>query len=181
MDRLKILKELIADESTVELVEDYSKYKCVLNESASDYCVEICNIPMNAIVIKVDNFNSPNGFFRNSKMECKRADFIIVVEEPEPQVLFIELKRSGRSSTSKEIIAQLKGAYCAFSYCEKIISEFWSSENIFEGFEKRYYVFYSIPITKSMTYEKPKGKDNLSPDKARHISDKRIQYRKLIS
>ena len=37
MDKLKIIHELVKDEATVELVDEFSKHKCILTECDSDY------------------------------------------------------------------------------------------------------------------------------------------------
>lgn len=181
MSKLDIIRSLIKENATVDTIKEYSYHKCILDESESDYFVEILNIPDNAIIIKSDAFVSPNTFFKGSKMECKRADYIIVVDDPEPQILFIELKRSGKSATNQEIIAQLKGAYCLLKYCENIVSEFWKENDIFSDFIMRYYVFYYRSINKKMAFEKRAGKDNLTPENARKISERKIQFRRLIS
>ncbi len=181
MSKLEIIRELINESATVEIITEYSHHKCVLIEPESDYLVEILNLPTNAIVIKGDNFVSPDTFFKGSKMECKRADYIIVVDDPEPQILFIELKRSGKSATHQQITAQLKGAYCLLKYCESIVNEFWREKDILSDFVMRYYVFYSIPINKEMSRNKSMGKDNLSPEKARKIRGKKILFKRLIS
>ncbi len=181
MGKLDIIKELINPEATVQLTVDYQKCKCVLDEPDSDYYVEVLNVPDDAIVIKADVFDSPINFFNGSKMECKRADYIMIVEQPEPQILFIELKRSKASSTNKEIYAQLKGSYCLMQYCENIIEQFWEQKEIFDEFETRYYVFYSLSVNKKMSYKRNRGKDNLKPEDARKLSQKTIQYRHLIS
>jgi hypothetical protein len=85
MSDLKILKELIRDEALVTIEDGlYGKPKVTLiepkNQCHSEYTVDINNIPKNAIVIKTDTFPAPTPIFNGSKGECKRADFVIIVE-----------------------------------------------------------------------------------------------------
>ncbi|MDF2843124.1 MAG: hypothetical protein K0R00_1550 [Herbinix sp.] len=184
MSELMILRELLKDNTLINTVPcklSYkSTYKCILKEESSDYCLEITDIPHDAIIIKADQFKGSIEFFKGTKMECKRADYIIIVDKPRPQVLYIELKRSRDSSTNKEMYAQLKGAHCLFNYCKDIINEFWC-KGLFNHYENRYYIFYSISLNKYKTYEKFSSINNIYPERPRIIRGSSIHFNRLIA
>lgn len=165
----KNLNELLNPSVVIPLKKEYNKNYCILNEADSDYQLTIKHIPDDAIVIKCDKFTSPNNFFKNSKMECKRADYAIVLINKKT-ILYIELKRSKKSATSAEIVAQLKGAKCIIKYCACILTQFWG-ENDLDNYQDRYYKYINKNTNKRPSRESQPD-DNYTPETARKIQKK---------
>jgi hypothetical protein len=176
MTTLQILKELIKNEAMVELNESNGKYYCKLKESVSDYELQIDNLPRETIVISADKFPSPNGFFANSKMECKRADYIIVTEIPKKQIVYIELKRSTSAASAKHVTAQLIGAKCVMEYCKAVGKEFWRDKDFLNDYECRYVRFVAKTLDKKGT-RPSKAKRNDTPQNALIVKSRdKIQF-----
>lgn len=91
MSDIAILKEMIKESATVPLVEDsYGKKQVTLREPAlPNYFVTIRGMPSDdqVIIIKVDDFTSPEAIFCGSKGECKRADFVIIADTGKKKVI----------------------------------------------------------------------------------------------
>jgi len=164
MSDITILKKIIQNTARVPLEKDsYGKSKVILTEThLSNYSVTINGMPDDdqVIVIKSDSFVEPKAVFQGSKGECKRADFVIIANTDRKKVIFcIELK-SGNPD-SKEIIQQLKGAYCFTIYCREIGKIFWEETDFLKDYEYRF-----ISITKILQIKKPEiNYDNIIIDK----------------
>lgn len=174
----KSLDELLKPSAIIPLKKEYEKNYCILNEADSDYQLTIKHLPDDAIVIKCDEFTSPKSFFNNNKMECKRADYAIVLIEKK-MILYIELKRSKKSTTNPEIVAQLKGAKCVINYCACILTHFWG-ENDLDKYQDRYYKYINKNTNKRPSRE-AKLDENYTPEAARKISKETIFLKELIS
>ena len=137
MDDGQILSELLLESTIVSLEDDpYNNPIVKLEEpgvSGSEACVH--HIPQDAIVIKSDEFPAPKHFFKDTKNECKRADYIIVCPS-DKVVLYIELKTGPKDSAFIE--KQLKGAACVFTYCKEIGQRFWDNDQFLEGYAHRF-------------------------------------------
>lgn len=157
---MEILMALIKNEAIVALKKNFDKFNCVLYELNSDYKFTIKNVPQDTIVIKADKFPAPLAIFKGSKMECKRADFVIITEIPTKQIFYIELKRSKSPTSSEEMNAQLKGAKCVMEYCKAIGKEFWKVQDFLEGYETKYVKFFAQTLGKRPTRQKM-GKSSL--------------------
>ena len=179
MPTINILRNLIKDDATVEIKVKFNNYYCDLDELDSDYKLTINNLPQDTIVIKADKFPEPSKIFNGSKMECKRADFVVVTETPTKKIFYIELKRSKNSASSKEINAQLMGAKCLMEYCKAIGREFWKVDNFLEGYEPRYVKFVSQTLNKRPT-RRARSSLNNTPETATIIKNSsRIQFNQL--
>jgi hypothetical protein len=194
MTDIEILKEIIQNTARVPLEEDIygnGKRTVILTETnlpnsktnPPNYSVTINGMPDDdqVIVIKSDNFVEPKAVFQGSKGECKRADFVIIANTDKKKVIFcIELK-SG-DPDNKEIIQQLKGAYCFTIYCREIGKIFWEEPDFLEDYEYRF-----ISITKILQSKTPVFKDvNIIIDKISRpmlkISSSNVLYfRQLIA
>lgn len=185
MSDIAILKKIIQNTARVPLEKDsYGKSKVILTEThLSNYSVTINGMPDDdqVIVIKSDNFVEPKAVFQGSKGECKRADFVIIVNTDKKKVIFcIELK-SGNPD-SKEIIQQLKGAYCFTIYCREIGKIFWEEPDFLKDYEYRF-----ISITKILQIKKPEiNYDNIIIDKISRTmlkisSPKYLPFNQLIA
>lgn len=153
MSDLEILREMIKDSARVDLVESYNgKSEVVLVESQqTNSSVTIYGLPETTIVIKADAFTSPNSVYKGLRGECKRADFIVVVSsEVTKTIVFIEMK-AGKGETEAEIIKQLKGAKCFFSYCQEIGRSFWNEPSFLQGYNLRFVSIRESSIAKRST------------------------------
>jgi hypothetical protein len=152
MSDIAILKEMIQESATVPLEDNYGKKKVTLREPDLPNCfVTIHGMPNDdqVIVIKADAFTSPKAVFTGLKGECKRADFIIVVDtETTKVILCIEMKAKAKTSPEWEIIQQLKGAQCFVAYCQKIGKEFWSAKQFLDAYVYRFVTIRNINIHK---------------------------------
>lgn len=182
MTEIEAFNELIKNEARVEIKNEYEKYYCELDEpQCIDEKLKIVNLPYNAFVIKADEFSAPTAIFRGTKMECKRADYIIIVNSPKKRILYIELKHSKKSSAPKEIIAQLRGAKCFLEYCKIIIAEFWGMKDILNEYEERFFKYHSKTLDKRPTRIDTKSSLHNSPENAMPINNKnRIELNKLL-
>ncbi len=92
MSDMEILSELILESALIPHENEYGKPVIKLQEAGAKGSVSfIRKIPLDAIVIKADEFPAPKKFFKGDKGECKRADFIIISEEKKV-ILYVELK-----------------------------------------------------------------------------------------
>ncbi len=155
-----ILNELINDNALVALeTEKYGKLKVTLvepkNEEFPEYSVDIKGIPKNALVIKIDAFPAPNAIFKNSKGECKRADFAIITDE---LIILIELK-SGKGN-NLAIIQQLKGAQAVIDYCRVMVKNFWNESNFLDinQYEYRFVSIKCIGLNKKPVFQRESQK-----------------------
>ncbi|MGK7943849.1 MAG: hypothetical protein AB4058_05210 [Microcystaceae cyanobacterium] len=184
---LIILDEMIQDDAKVELIDDLSKKSksVILREddpyNKTHYEVRIRGLSEDTMVLKPDYFQSPQGFFKGNKGECKRSDFVIISDNEKKQVIvFIEMK--AKKDKSESIIQQLKGAKCLIDYCQKIGQLFWQEKGFLEDYQ-----FYYVALTDLKLPKKPsrQGRNNPIhnyPDDFLKISgDKNIQFSRLIS
>jgi hypothetical protein len=149
MSDTEILSELILESALIPLEIEYGKPVVKLQETGiKDSVCYIYNMPPDAIVIKADDFTAPMSFFKGSKGERKRADFIIISEEKKV-VLYIELK-AGEKDTG-HIVKQLKGAFCVVSYCKEIGSMFWDESTFLEGYAHRFVGMIHLSVSKKTT------------------------------
>ncbi|QLE56180.1 hypothetical protein [Nostoc sp. TCL26-01] len=185
MSDIAILKQMIKETATVPLeFDDNNKKKVILREPDLPNCyVTINGMPDDhqVIIIKADQFKSPNTIFTGSKGECKRADFVIVADiDTKKVILFIEMKAKTKTSTEWEIIQQLKGAQCFVAYCQKIGQEFWRYPNFLESYVYRFVTIRNINIHKKPTREKITD-DHDSPEQMLKVSSPHyLQFNRLI-
>lgn len=154
MSDIEILREMLKQEATIAIEMESDERIIKLKESDIDQYITIHGIPENAIVIKADAFPSPNAIFQNTRFECKRADFIIVVEtEIEKVIICIELKNSIKTKSQEFITQQLQGAQCLMSYCQAIGEIFWKEKNFLKNYEYRFVniLIKDISISKQPT------------------------------
>jgi len=131
-----ILKQMIKDTArSIPQDDGYGNMYVELREPRTNGpAVTVRHLPTDAVVIKVDEFRSPDSVFRGEKGECKRADYVIISAEKQC-ILYIELK----STADKwgHIVEQLKGAQCFIGYCREIGKAFWNSE-ILKNYDSRF-------------------------------------------
>ena len=175
MGAIDSLKKLIVDDAVVSLTQEYGKNKCVLTESQSDYSFTIHSLPDDVLIVKCDKFpTTKEVFFKSENMECKISDYVLVSESKQV-IMFFELKRSNRSSSAKEIAAQLKGGKCVMDYCESIIDSFLGEREIFCGFRRKYYKGISMP-SKKRPFRRNENLDNTTPENARMLLGSAVNF-----
>lgn len=184
MDDFEILDRMIQAKAKVELDDsDSSKPKVILSE-ADLYAISILGMPdrENVIVIKGDTFDASIKVFNGKNGECKRADFIIVarINERRKYVVYIEMKASVTTSKEKEIIQQLQGAQCFFTYCQAIGKVFWEESNFLNGYQPRFVSFRNIGLNKRPTREKLTPIHDRPERMLKIKSTKSIQFNHLI-
>ena len=191
MSDLAILRELIKKEAIVSPTNTHDGKQTATLEETDDrgvllYSVEIKGIPKDAIIIKADEFPAPKPIFNNTKGECRRADFAIVINSTAGNfILYIEMKEG--EDSIKKIIDQLKGAKCFMGYCREIVRAFWQKRDFLgAGYESRFVIIRKIKMSMAKrptrpTVSIPKGGLNDRPDNALRISGKEsLHFRELI-
>ncbi len=149
-----ILEEMINPDAKV-LLQHCNETRgsvCLTERNKPDSKVNIVGIPREALVIKVDNYWSPERIFSHDSRRghCKRADFIIVVEtERKRRILFIEMKSTSKQHNAVE--QQLRGAACFIEYCKAIANHFWNEPKFLSQFEPRFVSFSHTSIAKKPT------------------------------
>jgi len=184
MSDITVFKQMIKVTATVQLENYQGKKNVILKEPPpADYSVTIHGMPDDdqTIVIKADAFTAPKKIFANIKHECKRADFIIVVDTDRRKVIiYIEMKAGGGGSET-EIIQQLKGAQCFVAYCREIGQSFWNHQNFLKDYVHRFVSIRNISIPKRPTRPSSRTDIHDHPDRMLKItSHKGLQFNHLV-
>ena len=184
MTELDILKRMIKESAKVNLESRSSsdKTSVILKEPQSPTSeVTIYGLPLDAIVIKVDAFKSPDTILTETRGQRKRADYIIVSnKDGKKNILHIEIKTT--KGKEKDIIKQLKGSVCFVGYCKEIAKEFWHENDFLSEFNPR---FVSITrtgsIPKRRTRAEKKWKQNDTPESMMKLSyPHKPQFNQLV-
>ena len=143
MNDFDLLNRMIQDSAKVNIESKTgsSRASVTLVESQSPTSkVLISGLPLDAIVIKVDAFKSPDTILTETNSQRKRADYIIVANKNgKKNIVHIEIKTT--KAREKDIINQLKGSVCFVGYCKAIAEEFWSDYNFLSEFNPRFVSF----------------------------------------
>lgn len=178
---MEILAELIKKTAQVELKEENGKLYAILDEPQSpDSMVKIRDLPLDALVIKVDQFRSPEDIFNGTKGECRRADYVIISSEKRC-ILYIEVKRT--KDKWHKIVQQLRGAECFVKYCQEIGKSFWKESSFLACYKHRFVSISctSISIDKKKTQIDKNSPIHDSPDTAMKIAHpKYILFNRLL-
>ena len=182
---LDILNDMIMDSAKVNIEHnssDPNKSFVTLNEPQSPTSeVTIYGLPLNAIVIKVDAFKSPDTILTEARGQRKRSDYIIVASKNNKKnILHIEIKTT--KGKEKDIIMQLKGSVCFVGYCKEIAKEFWHKNDFLSEFESR---FVSITrtgsINKKRTRINKENTPNNTPERMMKLSyPNKPQFNQLV-
>ncbi|ETR66270.1 MAG: hypothetical protein OMM_05730 [Candidatus Magnetoglobus multicellularis str. Araruama] len=181
MTDIEILDQMISDKAKVPMgVHNNKQSVTLIEDKVPDSRIEISGIPLNAIIIKIDSFPSPDFLFAGSKGECKRADYAIISESGnKKRILYIEMKRS--KHLEKDIILQFKGAECVLAYCIKIADKFFHAQQLLKDYKPRFVTFYHTSIRKRKTRLTRKDLKHNSPEKMMKVQwPKRMQYNHLV-
>ena len=163
MTDLDILNEMIKDSAKVNIESKSGSRKAsvTLKEPQSPTSkVEIYGLPLDAVVIKVDAFKSPDTILTEARGQRKRSDYIIVTNKNNKNnILYIEIKTT--TGKEKDIIMQLKGSVCFVGYCKEIAKEFWHRKDFLSKFESR---FVSITRTGSINKKRTRLNKKYNPN-----------------
>ena len=187
MSDFDILRDLVREEALASVEDEYGKKTIVLKESSnqSEYLLKIRNVPDDVIAFKADDFPPPNSIFKNSKGECKRADFVVIASDEKAKwIVHIEMK-SGNTASGREIEQQLRGARCLVAYCRAIGQEFWQEPNFLEekNYQQRFISVKNIGISKRPTRQRSKSGQHDTPEnmlKIDGLAKGRLQFNRLV-
>ena len=154
MDDFEILHALFKEEALASI--ESNNNKIILEEQNNhSYKLEISRIPDDIIAFKADMFPDPRGIFKNSRRECKRADYVIVARrntKKNPRlIVYVELKK-GSTGDGPSIESQLRGAKCLVAYCRAIVREFWKESQFLKDYAER---FVSVRIVSDENPTRP--------------------------
>ena len=184
MTDLDILNNMITDSAKVDIEPQSSSNMAsvTLKEPQSSVSkVEIRGLPLNAIVIKVDAFKSPDMILTEARGQRKRSDYIIVADKNDKKnILHIEIKTT--KSKEKDIISQLKGSVCFVGYCKEIAKEFWHENYFLSKFESRFVsITHTGSINKKPTRINKKHNPNDTPKHMMKLSyPNKLQFNRLV-
>jgi hypothetical protein len=183
MDDFEILNLMIQSTAKVELVDSGSSKPKVVLAEADLYTVTILGMPdrENVTIVKGDVFEAPKQIFNGKNGECKRADFIIVarLDERRKYVIYIEMKASSKTSKEWEIIQQLQGTQCFFTYFQAVGKVFWQAKDFLNGYQPRFVSFRNIGLNKQPIHKENPIHDR--PERMWKINcAKSIQFNQLI-
>lgn len=176
----EILKNMIRADARVDLEKEYNNFYvslCEPQEKGSK--VIIRSMPDDAIVIKADKFESPDGIFQGNQGECKRGDYVIISSEKK-SIIYIEMKKSGCSFS--HIVKQLTGSKCFVKYCQEIGKSFWKKNDFLDNYSHFYVSITHTTISKRGTQISQKNYPNNSPEEALKISEPhKLKFGYLLS
>ena len=185
----KILRDLIRDDALASTQYQYGKKTIVLkepgNQRQSAYSLKIRNVPDDIIAFKADAFPPPKRIFKNSKGECKRADFVVIASSHEANwIVYIEMK-SGKAGSEYEIKRQLLGARCLVAYCCAIGQGFWREPQFLQekNYQQRFISVRNIGIPKRQTWTAPKSGQHDTPKRMLKINAPpkgALDFRRLV-
>ena len=157
MTESDVLNRMIENSAKVNLESGSNpdKASVTLKEPQSPTSeVTIYGLPLDAIVIKVDAFKSPDTILTEARGQRKRSDYIIVSSKNNKKsILHIEIKTT--KGNAKDIIEQLKGSVCFVGYCKEIAKEFWHENGFLSEFESRF-----VSITRTGSIDKKRTRIN---------------------
>jgi len=179
---IEVLHQMIIEEAKVELQDYYDKPKVILTEpQCSNSSVTIFNLPDEIIVINLDSYWSIENMFTHENGQCRRADFVIIANDYQGVIIFIEIKK--KKDQAKNIIQQLTGAQCFISFCQKVgqAQAFWNTENFLEGYLHRFVSIGNVSISKKPTRIRPSNGVHDSPEKMLKLSSPHhLTLKKLV-
>ena len=184
-----ILQDLIKTEALASIEYEYNKKIIVLeepgNQTQSAYYLKIRNVPDDIIAFKADAFSPPKRIFKDSKGECKRADYVVIASDERANwIVHIEMK-SGKGDSEKEVAQQLRGAQCLVAYCRAIGQEFWQEPKFLEkgNYQQRFISIKNIRVAKRETLIEPKSGQHDIPERMLKINapaNSNLQFKKLV-
>lgn len=189
MSDFEILRNLIRDDAQALVEYEYNKKTIVLQEPGDGrqraYSLKIRNSPDEIFAFKADAFPPAKDIFRNSRGECKRADFILIASDDKVNWIVIIEMKGGNTDTATAIEQQLRGAQCLVAYCRAIGQEFWKNPRFLKKthYQQRFVSVKNIGINKKETRHSPKSGSNDSPERMLKINAPArgvLQFKSLV-
>lgn len=178
MSAVYLLQEIISEDAVIPLNQD--KKSVDLSENETTFTIG--NLPADSIAIKADEFPAPESFFKGTKGENKRADFIIISETSTGKwVVYIEMKEEAKHP-NKKIIQQLKGAQCVIAYCRSVAEKFHGKTKFLDEkqYESRFISIKSASVPKKPSIH-PRAKVHDAPERMLRLNyQKRFQFNRLV-
>jgi len=183
MSDFSILNELIQNSVQVPVqIDQHQKRFIYLEEKQDNYGITIRGISdeTDIFVIAADRFPPPKVFFRDSKGECKRADFIIITSTTKGKfIIIIEMKAGAGDNIS--IRQQLRGAQCLATYIKQVGKVFWKNQNFLADYQYRFVSLKHLGTNKKSSRSSKTYSLHNSPEKCLCLSPgKFLQLRELI-
>lgn len=117
--------------------------------------------PQYTLAVRIDKAKVSH-LFQSGRGQLKRCDYVICTKiGGQKYLVFIEMKHKEHSGT--EIIKQFKGAECLVDYIESVLQRFYGVESL-QKYEKRFVLFYKVPIHKRPTIPKKGQRKNNVPE-----------------
>ena len=151
MNDFDTLRDLLRDDVMAPVSQSGQDINFVLNEQCGQqYTLNVTGAPHDAVAFKADRFPPPKPVFKNSKHECKRADYVIIASgKSNGWIIYVEMKRTKAKEIDVE--QQLRGAKCVVAYCRAIVREFWCDHKFLNGYHERFVSVGYIGINKRAT------------------------------
>lgn len=143
------------------------------------YTLTITRTPRDIIAFKTDMFPDLKRVFKNSRHECRRADYVIVAHSDYRRwIVYVEMKIGKRNSS--DIKLQLRGAECLVAYCRAIGQQFWGERGFLEGYTSR---FVSVDFASRRHSKRERGIVNDAPEHVLKLSASKrgtLHFNKLL-
>ena len=95
MDDFDTLRDLLRNDVLAPVVrrEGYNKSVTLVERDDQHYTLDVTSVPDDVVAFKTDRFPPPKRIFKDSKWECKRADYVIIARtETESWIIYVEMK-----------------------------------------------------------------------------------------
>lgn len=164
---LVALRSLFSDGIIEETIREANGRRYVrLKELAPDAKlkhVDLYDLPVESMLLKLDLSSPPNSLFKGTKGECKRCDYLLITHFNDRKILlFIEMK--SRSFKEGDVVKHFKASECITDYAASVLKRFFSLSSFFDDYEKRFVVFYKRPVAKSHLRPSNGGNRNKTPE-----------------
>ena len=144
--------------------------------------VTMCDIPQNALIIKMDNKIKFNNFLKDQWGFNKHSDFLIVTDD---KLVFIEIKSITEVNQKLEDECQKKflSDECTVNYADIIFQKMLSKNTFFDKREPHYVLLFQSPSIAKTTTTVPTTASNTSPYTFRKVAvsnGSTISYHRMI-
>ena len=138
--------------------------------------VDICDVPNDSVLIKMDGSKEPDTLFHEHNGQRKRCDYLLITTvNGIKTLLFVEMKSDNISNT--EVVQKFLASQCLWDYIASMLDRFHSYPgmssayvDIFSSYEKRFVRFQTKNMNKRGTRRVP-FKDGRSPERMKVFSN----------
>ena len=169
----KMIKESVIVPHSNNGKNTYSVKLSEHGQHKTSYAIKISGLPQDSITFKADKFPEAVNFYKGTRGENKRADYIIVADNgSKKRILFIEVK-SGNNYENKKIAQQLKGAECVVAHCRAVAEKFWDEDSLLDSndYKNRFISIVKVNIPKRPTHKLLSGKVHDKPENMLRIGN----------